>query len=67
MKAYKAKELYSKKYKQYLPWSKAMWIVRAGDKVLVNDKVQLVQSVELKPIHGAIPTIIVGELDDDNP
>ena len=67
MKAYKAKELYSKKYKQFLPWSKAMWIVKKGDKVLVNNKIEIVQSVELKPIRGAIPTIILGELNDDNP
>lgn len=63
MKRYKRESQYRKRYPHYLPWSKAMWIVKPGDRIkdCKSKKVYIVERVELPPIEGAIPKVSVKE------
>lgn len=58
-KRWKNQDLYSKKYRQYLPWSKALWITKKNDVLQIKGEDYTVTNVELLPIKGSIPKITV--------
>jgi hypothetical protein len=62
---YKHKELYNKKYPNYLSWNKAIWITRKGDTIInnENDEQYIVDKIELTPIVGIPPKIYVSKVN----
>jgi len=49
---------YNLAYPHYLPWEIAMWTIQPGDLLIKEDEIHIVNSVNIKPIIGAIPVII---------
>ena len=48
-----------KNYPYYLPWAKAKWIVKVGDRVEIEGEEYEITNVRLKPIPGRPPDITV--------
>jgi hypothetical protein len=63
-KSWKKSDWYKKKYPQYLPWHKAMWITKVGDLVMKDGKQYKVINVELSPIRGSFPKITIEPVED---
>lgn len=65
MPRFKNKDLYQKKYPHYLPWHKALWIVKVGDYIKIDNVPHIVKNVELSAIRGSLPRITVEQITSE--
>lgn len=59
----KRQKKYNLSYYQYLPWSKARWVVQTGDLVKLDDQTYKVTKVVKFPIPGKLPQISIEPIE----